>query len=255
VIDEKTADGQPARVSKSSVCGSWGGVAGSLRYFADRHGIPRASIEGTQIPLGQLRRYARRTPAEFVYDASYPATPLVLKRKLEYFGFVLERASEPIKQFPPELAPAARRTLAEAVARSEAQHMAVRQNRAAIEEVREMYRRSGGQTPRLGLAELTAQYEAQLNEQNVNSLGTFRNARLTLRADDLCHRKHAHNCGHYLPPCPSATAKSKFNTMSRKRAQRLHTMARLRLNQAWEQKTPIRWVSRVCDFRKSWHGH
>jgi hypothetical protein len=49
VIDEETAWGEPARVSKTSVCGSWGAIAGELRYFADRFGVPRASIEGTQI--------------------------------------------------------------------------------------------------------------------------------------------------------------------------------------------------------------
>src|SRR6266496_1785239 len=46
VIDEATADGREARVSRSSVCGSWGAIAGTLRYFADRFGVPRASIEG-----------------------------------------------------------------------------------------------------------------------------------------------------------------------------------------------------------------
>ena len=56
VIDEQTADGQEARVSKSSMCGAWGAIAGTLRYFADRNGIPRASIEGTQIPVDRLRR-------------------------------------------------------------------------------------------------------------------------------------------------------------------------------------------------------
>src|SRR5439155_1695290 len=38
VIDEQTADGREARVSRSSVCGSWGAIAGTLRYFADRFG-------------------------------------------------------------------------------------------------------------------------------------------------------------------------------------------------------------------------
>ena len=42
VIDEHTADGQEARVSKTSVAGSWGAVAGNLRFFADRFGVPRA---------------------------------------------------------------------------------------------------------------------------------------------------------------------------------------------------------------------
>ena len=56
VIDEETADGREARVSRSSVCGSWGAIAGSLRYFADRFGVPRAAIEGTQIPERAIRR-------------------------------------------------------------------------------------------------------------------------------------------------------------------------------------------------------
>jgi hypothetical protein len=185
VIDEETVDGQQARVSKNSVCGSWGAVAGTIHYFADRHGIPRASIEGTQITLNRLRRYARQAPAEFVYDARRPSTPLVLNQRVEYFGFVLERHSEPIKVFRPEHAEPARRALAEAVARNEALHMAVQKNRVAIEEVRELYRRSGGQTPRLGLAELTEVYKQQLDSQGVNSLQTFRNARLTVRVDDF----------------------------------------------------------------------
>jgi len=63
VIDEGTADGREARVSRGSVCGSWGAVAGTLRYFADRFGTPRAAIEGTQLPERLVRRYARRGAA------------------------------------------------------------------------------------------------------------------------------------------------------------------------------------------------
>ena len=58
VIDEHTADGQEARVSKTSVAGSWGAVAGSLRFFADRFGIPRASIEGTTLSYDLVREHA-----------------------------------------------------------------------------------------------------------------------------------------------------------------------------------------------------
>ena len=58
VMDEQTVDGQEARVSKTSVCGSWGAVAGTIRYFADRSGVPRAAIEGTQVPFDLVRRYA-----------------------------------------------------------------------------------------------------------------------------------------------------------------------------------------------------
>src|SRR5206468_2479307 len=68
VIDEATADGREARVSRSSVCGSWGAVAGTLRYFADRFGVPRASIEGTGLPERAIRRYARRGTPTVVFE-------------------------------------------------------------------------------------------------------------------------------------------------------------------------------------------
>src|SRR5207247_5822227 len=70
VIDEETADGREARVSRGSVCSSWGAVAGTLRYFADRFGVPRASIEGTQLPERAIRRYARRGAPTVVFERS-----------------------------------------------------------------------------------------------------------------------------------------------------------------------------------------
>jgi ATP-dependent RNA helicase HrpA len=186
VIDERTADGMEARVSKTSVCGSWGAIAGSLRYFADRSGIPRAAIEGTQIPMELIRRYATRNKPELVYDARRKHGPLMLKRRLEYFGFELENELETVEEFPPELAAEARHLLAEALARGEARHIAVRKNRDVIEEIREAYKRSGGETQRLGLAELTALYEGQL--QNVRSLDEFKSARLTIDRDAFVPR-------------------------------------------------------------------
>src|SRR5687767_12176311 len=94
VIDEETADGQEARVSKTSVCGSWGPIAGTLRYFADRFGVPRASIEGTQIPMDLVRRHAQRGEAELVYEPQRKHAPLALRRVVRYFGFELEREVE-----------------------------------------------------------------------------------------------------------------------------------------------------------------
>ena len=185
VIDEVTSNGMEARVSKTSVCGRWGPIAGTLRYFADRQGVPRAAIEGTQIPIDLVRRYAKRAPAELHYSAQRPQTPLVLKWQVEYFGFVLDSGSEPVEQFPPELIGQAHHVLAEALARSEARHVSVHKNRIVIEEIREMYRRSGGQTPRLGLNELTAIYEAQMAEQNVRSMEAFRIAKFVVRLNDF----------------------------------------------------------------------
>ena len=181
VIDEQTADGTEARVSKTSVCGSWGATAGDLRYFADRSGIPRAAIEGTQIPMELIRRYATRGQVELVYDPRRKHGPLVLKRTLDYFGFELESEIETVEEFPPELAGQARHLLAEALARGEARHFAVKKNREVIEEIREAFKRSGGETKRLGLPELTALYEEQLSD--VGSLEEFKAARMNVDRD------------------------------------------------------------------------
>ena len=178
VIDEQTSDGTEARVSKTSVCGSWGPIAGSLRYFADRSGIPRAGIEGTQVPIELIRRYATRGKSQLLYDARRKHGPLMIKTSLDYFGFELESELATVDDFPPEEATAARHLLAEAVARGEARHHAVKKNRAVIEEIREAYKRSGGAIPRLGLAELTALYEQQLAD--VNSMDDFRAKRLVV---------------------------------------------------------------------------
>jgi len=181
VIDEHTADGTEARVSKTSVAGSWGAIAGDLRYFADRSGIPRAAIEGTQIPMELIRRYATRGKVEVVYDPRRKHGPLMLKRTVEYFGFELESEVETVEEFPPALAREARHALAEALARGEARHFAVKQNRGAIDEIREAYKRSGGETKRLGLPELIALYEEQL--AGISSMDDFRSARLAVDVD------------------------------------------------------------------------
>jgi hypothetical protein len=184
VIDEETADGQEARVSKTSVAGSWGAVAGTLRYFADRFGTPRASIEGTSIPMALVRKYATHGDAEMRYDADRRNAALTLRRRTEYFGFELEREIEVVEEpFTPEVAPIARRTLAEAMARGEARHIAARKNREAIERVREVYRRSGGTTAKLGFPELAAIYESKLGA--VSSVEEFMRTPLRIDADSL----------------------------------------------------------------------
>ena len=60
VIDEEAADGTSVRVSRGSVAGSWGGITGTIRYFADRSGTPRAAIEGTQL------QYAVNSPTPVI---------------------------------------------------------------------------------------------------------------------------------------------------------------------------------------------
>jgi hypothetical protein len=186
VIDERTADGLEARVSKTSVAGSWGAVCGTLRYFADAYGNPRAAIEGTSIPAKLIRKYATTTAPRLVFDGKHKSSPLALERRVDYFRFELEREREAVLEFPAGLEDEARRVLAEALARGEARHAAVQRNRQPTDEVREAYRRSGGATPRLGLAELTLWYAAQL--QGAKNLQEFRAAPLRLDADDFVPR-------------------------------------------------------------------
>jgi ATP-dependent helicase HrpA len=176
VIDEETVDGQEARVSKTSVCGSWGPITGTLRYFADRFGVPRASIEGTQLPAGLIRKYAVSGGGELVVDSSRSRDALVLTRRLTYQGFELERDEEDVDRFPE--GSDARKVLALALAKGEARHPAVRRNRRAIDETRELHRRSGGKTPRLTLPDLTARYEALLS--GVRTMSEFNAAPLKL---------------------------------------------------------------------------
>jgi hypothetical protein len=186
VIDEQTASGDEARVSKTSVCGSWGPITGEIRYFADKFGKPRASIEGTQVPYALLRPHATVTEGELVYEPNSKRAPLALRRRVEYQGFELEREVEAIETFPLELADKARHVLAEALARGEARHPGARSNQEAIDSIRETYRRSGGTTPKFGLAELTAYYERQL--AHVNSLTDFRHTPVSVDADELVPR-------------------------------------------------------------------
>jgi ATP-dependent helicase HrpA len=187
-IDEEMADGQEVRVSKTSVCGSWGAVAGAIRYFADKFGVPRAAIEGTQIPSDLLRRYATRGDAELVYEPDRRHAPLVMRRRVEYFGFELDRTVEALDEIPAELAPRARRLLAESLARGQARHRAVSRNQAAIEAVREVYRRSAGTTPALGASELATLYERLLDDQGVGSIEQFKAARLDIDPDAIVPR-------------------------------------------------------------------
>jgi hypothetical protein len=141
VIDEQTSWGEEARVSKTSVCGSWGAIAGELRYFADKFGRPRASIEGTQLPMDLVRRFATGDETTIRYDGDRRNAPLVIERRLEYYGFELEREIDVVDEFPAGREEEARAALADALARSEARHFSVRDNLPRVEAVREAWRR------------------------------------------------------------------------------------------------------------------
>ena len=179
VIDEETADGREARVSRGSVCGSWGAVAGTLRYFADRFGVPRASIEGTQLPERAIRRYARRGEPEVVFEQRRRREGLLAVRAATYFGFVLERDVEPLPNpFPPELAAAARAALVEALLAGATPHPDQTRLRRALDRFDFYWRRSGGRLAAAAPERLAGLLAERI--RNVRSWEAFLDARLSL---------------------------------------------------------------------------
>ena len=117
VIDEHTADGQEARVSKTSVAGSWGAVAGTLRFFADRFGVPRAAIEGTTLSYDLVREHAALGPPRGGHQraAQAPgprgrAAALLLRLRSRHRG-----RADPRRRSPSRSARAARDVLADAL--------------------------------------------------------------------------------------------------------------------------------------------
>ena len=184
VIDEETADGREARVSRGSVCSSWGAVAGTLRYFADRFGVPRASIEGTQVSERAIRRYARRGAPTVAFERQRRREGLMRVRTVSYFGFLLEREAEPLPSpFPSELAEAARSALVDALLGGHTPHPDQARLRRALERLGFYWRRSGGRLAQASGDNARAALAAQFAQ--VASWDGFINTRLAIDVDQL----------------------------------------------------------------------
>jgi ATP-dependent RNA helicase HrpA len=163
VIDEHTADGQEARVSRGSMAGSWGAVVGSLRFFADKFGIPRAAIEGTTVPYDLVRRFAQRGAPRIELGGSRRDQHLVLTRRLSYFGFELEQVHEPLHgAVPQSLLETLRAGLADALLAGETTHLDQPRLRRSLEDAGELWRRSGGAIAELDPAGIRDRLLAQL---------------------------------------------------------------------------------------------
>ncbi|HUF34818.1 MAG TPA: DEAD/DEAH box helicase [Gemmatimonadales bacterium] len=184
VIDERTADGQEARVSKTSVAGSWGAVAGNLRFFADRFGVPRASIEGTTLSYDLVRRYAGLGARTVVLGGPRKQQRLAVERRRSYFGFELDTEVEPLGgEIPEPLRPAAHQVLADALASGEVVHPDAGRVRRALSVLDELWRRSGGSLPAAAPAELRRRILHQL--EGVRSWEEFQRTRISLESADL----------------------------------------------------------------------
>ena len=184
VIDEHTADGQEARVSRTSVAGSWGAVAGNLRYFADRFGVPRASIEGTTLSYDLVRRYASLGPPQVVLAGPRKHQRLIIERRRTYFGFELDTEVEVIEgEFPAELAEQAGDALAAALVQGETQHPDQGRLRRTLAELDELWRRSGGTLPSVSPGSLRALLRRQLD--GATSWEQFLRTRFALNPAEL----------------------------------------------------------------------
>jgi hypothetical protein len=165
VIDEQTADGQPARIAKSSVAGSWGAVAGSLRWFADRMGVPRAAIEGTTIPHDLVHRHAVPGPPRLEITGHRQRQGLSVARPLVYFGFPLETSYQRLPgPIPPEFQESARTLLDQALLAGDAEHPDRGRIVAAGRRLRDYWPRSGGVLDAASSEALTALIRAQLGD-------------------------------------------------------------------------------------------
>jgi hypothetical protein len=184
VIDEHTADRQVARVSKTSVAGSWGAVAGSLRYFADRFGVPRASIEGTTLSYDLIGTYARLSQPRVVLLGPRKHQQLALERRRTYFGFELETETEPLEgPIPAELRPAVRDALTDSIQNDETSHPDQSRLRRSVAELDELWRRSGGTVPAIAPENLRARIREQL--ESVTNWDDFLATRIELKPETL----------------------------------------------------------------------
>ncbi len=145
VIDGETADGERVRLSNSSMCSRDGAVAGFVRYFADRFGVPRGAIEGTNLPFKLVQRYATRSEPTVEFRDGRRKPGLMVSRRTQYFGFVLDSERQPLMgPFPPALGEQARGALAQAVIAGVTPHPNQPTLRRAAARLNEYWRRSGG---------------------------------------------------------------------------------------------------------------
>jgi ATP-dependent RNA helicase HrpA len=184
VIDEHTADGQEVRVSRTSVAGSWGAVAGSIRYFADRFGVPRGSAEGTTLSYDLVRRHATLGPPTIVISGPRKHQQLAASRRVSYFGFDLETVVEPLDgRIPDSLLEPARDALTRALLAGETAHPDQGRIRRAAAQLRGWWLRSGGSLEAASDEAVRARIRAQLD--GIRSWKDFHETVLSLEPEPL----------------------------------------------------------------------
>jgi uncharacterized membrane protein YgcG len=166
------------------MAGSWGAVAGNLRFFGDRNGIARAGIEGTTVPYDLIRKNARKGEPAVSVAGARKHRHLAVSRRLTYFGFELETVMEELRgEVPPALREQARDALTDALMSGDTPHPDQGRIRRALSELGELWRRSGGTLEQAASAALRPRIRAALAD--VTSWQEFLGTRVALDADAL----------------------------------------------------------------------
>ena len=159
-------------------------MAGTLRFFADRLGVPRAGIEGTTIPYDLVRQNARKGPPVVSVAGPRKHRHLAVSRRLTYFGFELETVVEELRGAVPEaLLESARDALAEALMSGDTPHPDQGRIRRALTELGELWRRSGGTLEQAATPALRMRIRSALAQ--VTSWQEFLGTRVAIDADAL----------------------------------------------------------------------
>ena len=161
------------------MAGSWGAVAGALRFFADRFGIARASIEGTTLPYDLVSSYAVVGEPAVVLTGPRKHQRLALERRRSYFGFELDTEMEQLNgRIPEGLRDEAGTSSPACSWRARSVHPDTGRLKRAVGELDELWRRSGGTLPDLAPDAVRHRVLAQLG--GVASWDDFQRIRIAL---------------------------------------------------------------------------
>ena len=158
-------------------------MAGNLRYFADRMGVARASIEGTTIPYDLVRQYAAVVRRAWCSPVIAQRQGLAF-RAAAYFGFALEHDVTLLTgDIPEALRGEARDVLADGLLDGSVEHPARGRLIRSIRTLQDYWRRSGGALQGVDDATLRQLVRAQL--EDVTSWDEFQRTLLAIDVDAL----------------------------------------------------------------------
>jgi hypothetical protein len=145
VLDGETANGERVKLSVSSVCNVHSAIAGTISYFADRFGSPRAAVEGTSVPLKLIQKYATRGAPEIELTSTRGQPKLCMVETSKYSDFVLSRQRRAIAgEFPEGMHEVARTELARKLIEGATPHPNQKRVTKIVRRLDEYWRRSGG---------------------------------------------------------------------------------------------------------------